>query len=56
MKKILNYIDGELLEPISGKFMDNIDPSRGKVYSLIPESDANDVQKFLFYILIYINY
>lgn len=45
MKKILNYIDGELLEPISGKFMDNIDPSRGQVYSLIPDSDEADVQK-----------
>lgn len=45
MKKILNYINGELLEPNSGKFMDNIDPSRGKTYSLIPESDSSDVQK-----------
>ena len=45
MKKILNYIDGELVEPISGTYMDNMDPSRGQVYSLIPESDTDDVQK-----------
>ncbi len=45
MKKILNYINGTLEEPHSGKFMDNIDPSRGKVYSLIPESDKADVEK-----------
>ncbi len=45
MKKILNYINGKLQEPASGKFMDNVDPSRGKVYSLIPESDKRDVQQ-----------
>ncbi len=45
MKKILNYINGKLQQPASGKFMDNVDPSRGKVYSLIPESDERDVQQ-----------
>ncbi|MFI5205246.1 MAG: aldehyde dehydrogenase family protein, partial [Flavobacteriales bacterium] len=45
MEKILNYIDGELCEPASGKFMDNIDPSRGKVYSQVPDSDEKDIQK-----------
>ena len=43
MKKILNYIDGELTEPRSGLFIDNYDPSRGIIYSLIPNSDAADV-------------
>ncbi len=43
MKKILNYIDGKLLEPQSGGYLENIDPSRGKVYSLIPDSDQVDV-------------
>jgi len=41
--KILNYIDGELTEPRSGLFIDNYDPSRGIIYSLIPNSDAADV-------------
>ena len=45
MKKILNYINGKLQEPASGNFMDNVDPSRGKVYSLIPESNASDVEE-----------
>jgi aminomuconate-semialdehyde/2-hydroxymuconate-6-semialdehyde dehydrogenase len=45
MKKILNYINGKLQEPASGDFMDNVDPSRGKVYSFIPESDERDVQQ-----------
>ena len=44
MKKILNYIDGKLQEPMSGQFLDNYDPSRGKVYSLIPQSEEKDVE------------
>jgi aminomuconate-semialdehyde/2-hydroxymuconate-6-semialdehyde dehydrogenase len=43
VKKILNYIDGKLTEPQSGSYLDNIDPSRGKVYSLIPDSDHSDI-------------
>lgn len=45
MNKILNYINGKLQEPNAGKFLDNINPSTGKVYSLIPDSDESDVQK-----------
>ncbi len=44
MQKILNYINGELLEPVSKQFMDNFDPSTGSVYSLIPDSDERDVE------------
>ena len=44
MKKIQNYIDGRLQEPAGGKYLDNYDPSRGKVYSLIPDSSSEDVQ------------
>jgi len=43
MEKIANYINGTLQEPLSGVYLDNIDPSRGKVYSLIPDSDEHDV-------------
>lgn len=43
MQKIKNYIDGELVEPVSSQYMDNYDPSRGVVYSLIPDSDEKDV-------------
>jgi aminomuconate-semialdehyde/2-hydroxymuconate-6-semialdehyde dehydrogenase len=45
MKFIQNYIGGELLPPDSGKYLDNIDPSRGKVYSYIPDSDKSDIDK-----------
>jgi aminomuconate-semialdehyde/2-hydroxymuconate-6-semialdehyde dehydrogenase len=44
MEKIRNYINGELVEPISKSYIDNVDPSRGKVYSLIPDSDERDVE------------
>ena len=45
MKKILNYIDGELIEPINGEYLDNFNPSTGKVYSLVPDSDQADINK-----------
>ena len=44
MQKIKNYINGVLVEPISGKYLDNYNPSTGKVYSLIPDSDEQDVE------------
>ena len=43
MQHIKNYINGELLEPVSKQYIDNYDPSRGKVYSKIPDSDEQDV-------------
>ena len=44
MQKIKNYINGELLEPVSKTYFDNINPATGEVYSLIPDSDERDVQ------------
>lgn len=44
MEKILNFIGGEFREPRSGRFVDNVDPSRGKPYSLLADSDAADVE------------
>ena len=44
MLKIHNYINGELIEPKSGNYFDNINPAEGKVYSLVPDSDTSDVQ------------
>lgn len=44
MKKILNYINGALSEPLGGSYMDNHDPSTGQVYSLCPDSDERDVE------------
>ncbi|KYG72414.1 aldehyde dehydrogenase [Roseivirga echinicomitans] len=44
MERILNYINGQLVEPVSKSYLENIDPSRGKVYGEIPDSDERDVQ------------
>ena len=43
MEKILNYINGELVEPVGGSYLDNYNPSTGKVYSLIPDSEKSDI-------------
>jgi aminomuconate-semialdehyde/2-hydroxymuconate-6-semialdehyde dehydrogenase len=45
MQKLQNYINGELVAPISGQYIDNYDPALGEVYSLIPDSDEQDVQQ-----------
>ena len=45
MEKILNYINGELVEPTSGNYLDNYNPSNGQVYSLIPDSEELDINK-----------
>lgn len=45
MEKLLNYINGELKVPASGSYIDNYEPATGKVYSLVPDSDATDVQE-----------
>lgn len=40
---IRNYIDGAFSDPIGGQFLENIDPSTGNAYGLIPRSQAADV-------------
>jgi len=42
--KIRNFINGELVEPAGGKYLDNIEPATGKPYSLVPDSDGKDVE------------
>ena len=43
MQKIQNYINGELVAPVSNAYLDNYNPAIGEVYSLIPDSDAKDI-------------
>src|SRR5258708_31891468 len=43
MTKIRNFIDGQFVEPVGGKYLDNIEPATGKVYSQVPDSYARDV-------------
>lgn len=45
MEKILNYINGELVESASGKWLDNCNPAIGKIYSQIPDSNTVDVDR-----------
>ena len=44
MEKLQNFIDGNYCAPIAGNYIDNFEPATGKVYSLIPNSDAQDVE------------
>jgi len=43
-EKILNFIDGQFVGPASGKFLDNVNPATGQVYSHIPDSNKEDVE------------
>lgn len=43
MLELRNYIDGELVAPVGGTYLDNIEPATGKVYGRIPDSDEADV-------------
>ena len=45
MDKILNYINGEFIESVDKGWINNVDPSIGKVYSLIPDSEDKDVEQ-----------
>lgn len=44
MEKLRNFIDGKFCEPLTGAYIDNYEPATGKVYSLIPNSGAEDVE------------
>jgi aminomuconate-semialdehyde/2-hydroxymuconate-6-semialdehyde dehydrogenase len=42
--QIQNFINGEFVEPVGGKYLDNIEPAIGKAYSQVADSDARDVE------------
>src|SRR6266849_5395957 len=41
--QIRNFIDGQFIEPVGRKYLDNIEPATGKPYSQVADSDARDV-------------
>lgn len=43
MQKILNFINGKHIEPHSKNWLDNVNPATGEIYSLVPDSGAEDV-------------
>jgi aminomuconate-semialdehyde/2-hydroxymuconate-6-semialdehyde dehydrogenase len=42
--QIRNFINGRFVEPIGGKYLDNIEPATGKAYSEVADSDGRDVE------------
>lgn len=45
MHKLKNYINGKLVTPLDGNYIENIEPATGTEYSLVPDSDKQDVDK-----------
>jgi aminomuconate-semialdehyde/2-hydroxymuconate-6-semialdehyde dehydrogenase len=44
MKRIKNYINGELVDSTDNKELDNYDPSTGHVYGTLPDSGPADIE------------
>jgi aminomuconate-semialdehyde/2-hydroxymuconate-6-semialdehyde dehydrogenase len=44
MMKVLNYINGEWTAPRNGRFLENKNPALGEVFSMIPDSDYQDIE------------
>lgn len=44
MITIQHYVGGELVDPASGSWLDNLEPATGQVYSRLPDGDERDVQ------------
>ena len=44
MIHLKNYIDGKLIAPTEGNYLDNINPATAQVYSKIPESTNKDLE------------
>src|SRR5438477_11881302 len=42
--QIKNFIDGQFVAPVGGKYLDNIEPATGKPYSQVADSDTCDVE------------
>jgi len=43
--RIDNYIGGNLQAPLAGRYIDNMNPATGEVYSKTPDSDEADVEQ-----------
>src|SRR5881394_923431 len=41
---IQNFIDGQFVAPVGGRYLDNIEPATGKPYSQVADSDTRDVE------------
>ena len=45
MDPILNYINGEYVKPSSNDYIDVIDPAIGDKYTVVANSNKNDIDK-----------
>jgi aminomuconate-semialdehyde/2-hydroxymuconate-6-semialdehyde dehydrogenase len=45
MQRIANYIGGELVPPVSGRYLENIEPATGRSFSEVPDSYSADVDR-----------
>ena len=43
MEYLKNYIDGMYMDPCSGQYLENTNPSTGEVYAMIPRSNEQDL-------------
>ena len=43
MEKIQNYVNGELIDPVGGQWLDNDEPATGQVFAQVPQSDKRDL-------------
>jgi aminomuconate-semialdehyde/2-hydroxymuconate-6-semialdehyde dehydrogenase len=41
---LANYIDGRLVPPVGGAWLDDVEPATGAVYARVPDSDERDVE------------
>lgn len=40
---LANFINGHYVAPKSGKYIENYEPATGEIYSMVPDSDSEDV-------------
>jgi aminomuconate-semialdehyde/2-hydroxymuconate-6-semialdehyde dehydrogenase len=45
MVKIAHFIGGELVPPASGQYFDDVDPSVGAPYALVPDGGPEDIER-----------
>ena len=48
MENILNYINGEFVEPLSKEYIDVIEPAIGKKYTKVANSERADIDKAVY--------
>lgn len=42
--QIANFIGGSFRTPLNGKYLDNVNPATGEIYSQTPDSDKDDIE------------